>query len=121
MVGSRDEYDGAALRDAARGLEFAVKPAGIYRLVKKGAGRALIELVDVDGREEYCARLENALGLPRNAVPRLPSHVTLFTEPGGRGIALYSAEELKTLSSPADVRLEPSPWRLDGDGAIPAP
>lgn len=109
------------MREAARGLEFAVKPGGAYRLVEKGGKRCLIELVEVSGREAYCARLENALGLPPGTVPRMPSHVTLFTEPGGRGIALYSAAEIEALSSPADLTLDPSPWRLDADGAIPAP
>ncbi len=115
MVGSRDRYDGAALRDAALGLEFTVKPNESYRLLQKGAMRSLIALVDVAGREEYCARLEHTLGL---AVPRLPSHVTLFTEPGGRGIGLYSAAELAALSSAADLTLRPGPWRLNDDGAI---
>ena len=108
------------MRAAAHGLEFTVKPNGAYRLVQKGEKRCLIELVEVSGQEAYCARLEKALSLPLNAVPRMPSHVTLFTEPGGRGIALYSAAELEALSSPADLTLEPSPWPLDADGAIPA-
>lgn len=98
-MGSRSRYDGAVLRDAARDLEFSVQPTGSYRLVQKGARRGLIELVRVAGLEEYCARLENALGLARNAVPRLPSHVTLFTEPGGRGIGLYTPAEMSSLSS----------------------
>ncbi len=95
-MGSPSRYDGAALRDAARDLEFTVKPAGGYRLVQKGARRGLIELVEVAGLEEYRARLEKALGL---TVPRLPSHVTLFTEPGGRGIGLYTSAEMTSLSS----------------------
>lgn len=118
MVGSRYRYDGPALRAAARGLEFKVKPSGAYRLVKKGSMRALVELVSVDGQEEYCARLEDALGLLRNAVPRLPSHVTLFTEPGGVGIGLYSAVELRLLAAPVELTISPGPWRLDEDGAI---
>ncbi len=69
----------------------------------------MIELVTVDGLAEYSARLGAA-------VP--PGHVTLFTEPGGRGIGLYSAAELETLSVPAELTLEPGPWRLDEDGAI---
>lgn len=99
MVGSRDKYDGAIILEASRDLEFEVKPTGSYRLVRKGAKRSVIELAHVLGQEEYCARLEDALGLPRNAVPRLPSHITLFTEPGGRGIGLYSAAEMTALST----------------------
>ncbi|MBI4061052.1 MAG: hypothetical protein HY403_06445 [Elusimicrobia bacterium] len=41
-------------------------------------------------------------------MPRLPSHVTLFTEPGGRGIGLYGAADLDRLSSaivdPAEIK-----------------
>jgi hypothetical protein len=109
------------MRAAASGLEFTVKPNGAYRLVQKGERRCLIELVEVTGQEPYCARLEKALGLPPDTVPRMPAHVTLFTEAGGRGIALYSAEELAALSAPADLTLDPNPWSLDGNGAILAP
>ncbi|MCR4294934.1 MAG: hypothetical protein NUW21_05325, partial [Elusimicrobia bacterium] len=56
--------------------------------------------------------------LPRGAVPRMPPHVTLFTEPGGGGIALYSSADLEKLSTEAALRLDPGPWRLDGSGAI---
>lgn len=118
IVGSRGRYDGAILRAAAQGLEFTVKPTKTYRLVRKGARRALIELVELDGRDEFYARLEAALGLPPGAVPRMPPHVTLFTEPGGGGIALYSAADLEALSTEALLRLDPGPWRLDGSGAI---
>ncbi len=87
------------MREAALELEFDVKPLGSYRLVRKGAKRSLIELVKVSKQEEYCVRLERALGLPLNAVPRLPAHVTLFTEPGGHGIGLYRTAEMEALSS----------------------
>ena len=109
------------MRAAARGLEFTVKPNGTYRLVQKGGKRCLIELVEVSGQEAYCVRLEQALGLPLNTVPRMPAHITLFTEPGGRGIGLYTAEQLETCSFPAVLTLMESPWRLDGNGAILAP
>lgn len=109
VAGSRDQHDGAALREAGRGLAFKIKPTGAYRLVKKGSARSLIEMVTVDALESYCARLGAALP---------PAHVTLFTEPGGRGIALYCAAELESLSKPADLKLDQSPWRLDEDGAI---
>lgn len=103
---------------AALGLEFTVKPTGTYRLVRKGVRRAVIELVELDGRDEFYARLEAALGLPAGSVPRMPPHVTLFTEPGGGGIALYSVAELEALSAELSLRLDPGPWRLDGSGAI---
>lgn len=117
LVGSRVPFDAAALREAALGLEFKVRPSGVQRFVKSGSRSALIELVVVDFQEEYYARLEAALGRP-GAVPRMPAHVTLFTEPGGGGIALYSADQLEALSWPADPAPVPSPWRLDGSGAI---
>ncbi|MDD5303607.1 MAG: hypothetical protein PHS14_10915, partial [Elusimicrobia bacterium] len=118
LVGSRGGYDGAALSAAALGLDFNVRPSGIYRLARFGDERSLIELARIDGQEEYYERLEAALG---RRVPRVPAHVTLFTEPGGRGIGLYTADQLEACSFPADLALEESPWRLDGNGAILAP
>lgn len=89
--------------------------------MRKGERRALIELASIAGQEEYCARLETELGLPPGAVPRMPGHVTLFTEPGGRGIALYSTAEMDSLSTDAELSLAPGPWRLDESGAILGP
>ncbi|MBI2789841.1 MAG: hypothetical protein HYX59_14295 [Elusimicrobia bacterium] len=109
MAGSRLKLDPAALGAAARGLEFKVRPSGLYRLARREARRSLIELVEVEGLEAYCAGL---------GIPPPPAHVTLFTEPGGRGIALYTRAELEACSSPAALTLARSPWRLDGDGAI---
>lgn len=117
MVGSRVPFDPGALSEAARGLDFTVIPSGVYRHAQLGDERALVELVRVDGQEEYYARLEAALGRP-GCVPRMPAHVTLFTEPGGRGVGLYSEEQLEALSRPAELTLPASPWRLDEDGAI---
>ena len=103
--------------EAARGFDFKVRPLGIRRRVRLGERRALIELVDLEGQEEFCTRLERSLSRP-GAVPRIAPHVTLFTEPGGGGIGLYSADQLETLSQNVDLRLEPGPWRLEEDGAI---
>ena len=89
--------------------------------MRKGERRALIELASVAGQEEFCSRLESELGLSPGAVPRMPGHITLFTEPGGRGIALYSAAELESLSADAELTLDPRPWRLDETGAILGP
>lgn len=89
--------------------------------MRKEERRALIELASVAGQEEFCVRLEAELGLPPGAVPRMPGHVTLFTEPGGRGIALYTKAELDSLSTDAELSLEPGPWRLDESGAILGP
>ena len=89
--------------------------------MRQGERRALIELASVAGQEEFCARLEAELGLPAGAVPRMPGHVTLFTEPGGRGIALYTKAELDSLSGDAELTLTPGPWRLDETGAILGP
>lgn len=115
MIGSRTGCDGAALSAAAEGLVFTVRPTGLYRLVRAGHERSLIELVSVDGQEEYRERVSRALG---RAVPRMPAHVTLFTQPGGRGIGLYTEEQLESCSFPAELALPQSPWRLDEDGAI---
>lgn len=109
IASARDQRAPAELRKAALDLVFRVAPSGIYRLVRQGARRSLIELVAVAGLEPYRARL----GLP---LP--PAHITLFTEPGGGGIAIDSFDDLESLSVPAELGLEPGPWRLDGDGAI---
>ncbi|MBI5247468.1 MAG: hypothetical protein HY923_09820 [Elusimicrobia bacterium] len=105
---SRDQRTADELREAARGLEFQVVPSGKYLFIRKDARRSLIELVTVPCLETFRARL--GLALP-------PAHVTLFTEPGGGGIALHSTKELEALSTTINVALV-SPWRLDGDGAI---
>lgn len=85
--------------------------------MREGERRALVELVRIEGQEEFYARVEAALGGLR-PVPRMPAHVTLFTEPGGRGIALYTVAQLEALSRPAELELPESPWRLDVVGAI---
>lgn len=117
LVGSGSRIDPDLLTWAASGLDFAVVPSGIYRHVQAEQRRALIELVRVDGQEEYYVRLDAALN---NSVwvPRMPAHVTLFTEPGGRGIGLYSEAGLEAQSWAAELRLPESPWRLDEGGAI---
>ena len=96
------------MREAARDLEFKVVPSRIYLLIRKEDRRALIELVTVPGLEEFRARIGK---------PLPPAHVTLFTEPGGGGIALHSTRELEALSTTTNVTLD-NPWQLDGDGAI---
>jgi len=115
LVGSRVGYDGAAMAAAAEGLEFAVRPSGVYRLAAFGDEQALIELVRIDGQSEYYERLDRLLG---KDVARMPAHVTLFTNPGGRGIGLYSEAQLESCSFPAELTLPQSPWRLDEDGVI---
>ncbi|MDX6768187.1 MAG: hypothetical protein SF051_01535 [Elusimicrobiota bacterium] len=113
IVGGRERHPVAALREAARGAQLSVRPRGEYRLVRKEARRSLIELADINGLDEFYARLEAALGAGRGSIPRPPGHVTLYTagDPAGRGIALYTEDELAALSSP----LEPAPalasWR----------
>ncbi len=109
LAGSRVRRAAAELYDAARGLEFTVVPSGIRLLIRKDARRSLIELVEVEGLEAFCARLQT---------PVPPAHVTLFTEPGGGGIAISTLEELNSWSVPASLALDPSPWRLDDGGAI---
>ncbi len=94
----------AALRAAAQGLQFEISPIGRYRLVREKSKKSIIELLSVSDREKFYARVENLLGLPRNSVHRPPAHVTLFTEvsgdPAGRGIGLYTPEEMTELSTP---------------------
>ncbi len=114
VVGVRTKADPAAVAGAAEGVRFSVVPSGVYRDVRFEGRRALIERVELRGQEEFCVRLESAMG---RAVPRMPAHVTLFTEPGGIGIGLYSEAQLLALSHPAMLEVA-RPWRLDDDGAI---
>lgn len=117
LIGSATRLPAAAVRSAAQGLNFAVRPTGRYRHVELGEGRSLIELVHIDDQEEFYCRLELALGRPAS-IPRMPAHVTLFTEPGGGGIGLYTDAQLEAVSWKAELTGFKSPWRLDGDGAI---
>lgn len=98
VVGSRARLDAAAVREAGAGLDFEVQPTGRYRRVRSGARRALIELVTVPLLAEFYTRLERRLSLAAGTAPRLPSHVTLYTEPGGGGIGLYDERDIQTLS-----------------------
>ncbi len=119
-MGASTRVPAAAILTAAEGLAFAVRPTGSYRHVELGEERSLIELVRIDDQEEFYCRLELALGRPAS-IPRMPAHVTLFTEPGGTGIGLYTDSQLEAISWKAELTGFKSPWRLDGDGAILGP
>lgn len=106
IASKKSAFPAAAVEAAARGVAFAVAPAGTFRLARKGTRRALVELVNLAGQEDFCARLERELGLPPGAAPRLPSHVTLFTEPGGGGIGFAGVDEMNALSTPIADREE---------------
>ncbi len=106
VASKKSAFPAAAVVAAARGVAFSVVPAGTFRLARKGTRRALVELVNLSGQEDFCARLERELGLAAGDVPRLPSHVTLFTEPGGGGIGFASVDEMNALSMAIDDRAD---------------
>lgn len=67
------------------------------RLVLEGEERTLIVMVRVDGLGELYAELSRRLGAP--LVPP-PTHITLYTRPGGEGIGIHDASALRSLTEP---------------------
>jgi hypothetical protein len=65
------------------------------RVVRRGEERTIIAMAGVDGLrelyEELSARLGAALELP-------PTHITLYTRPGGEGIGIHDGRELAQLT-----------------------
>ncbi len=113
IVGGRAQYPVRALHEALRGAALSVHPRGVYRLVRKEERRSIVELADVEGLDGLYTRLEAALGVPRGSIPRPPTHVTLFTagDPRGRGIALYTQQELDELSTSLEASPALAAWR----------
>jgi hypothetical protein len=67
------------------------------RLVREGDERTLIVMVNVDGLAELYAELSGRLGTPL-APP--PTHITLYTRPGGQGVGVHDESDLRSLSEP---------------------
>ena len=77
------------------------------RLVRESDERTLIVMARVDGLGDLYAELSGRLGVPL-APP--PTHITLYTRPGGEAIGVHDESELRLLTEPlrgrraADVR-----------------
>ena len=67
------------------------------RLVRDGDERTLIVMVRVDGLGELYAELSGRLGAPL-APP--PTHITLYTRPGGESIGVHDESNLRSLTEP---------------------
>src|SRR5258708_5984271 len=82
------------IKRAARGLMFTVTPLEELWHVRENETRAIIRMCDVEGAEEFFARLEREMLL---AIARPPYHVTLYTIGTLRGIGLPTRLELHRL------------------------
>ncbi len=71
------------------------------RLVREGEERTLIVMVSVDGVGDLYAELSGRLGAPL-APP--PTHITLYTRPGGQGIGVHDETGLHALTEPLHGR-----------------
>jgi hypothetical protein len=67
------------------------------RLARDGEERTLIVMVGVDGIGALYTELSGRLGAPL-APP--PTHITLYTRPGGEAIGVHDESELRSLTEP---------------------
>lgn len=67
------------------------------RIVREGDERTLIVMAAVDGTGDLYAELSGRLGAPL-APP--PTHITLYTRPGGKGIGVHDQSDLRSLTEP---------------------
>jgi hypothetical protein len=88
-----------AWRDLAPALEGRragpVRVGDELRLAREGEERTLVVMVRVDGLGELYAELSGRLGAPL-APP--PTHITLYTRPGGEGIGIHDESDLRSLT-----------------------
>jgi hypothetical protein len=94
-----------AWRELAAALEGRragpVRVGEELRLVRDGDQRTLIVMARVDGLAELYAELSGRLGAP---LPPPPTHITLYTRPGGAGIGVHDDSELRALTQPLSGR-----------------
>jgi hypothetical protein len=67
------------------------------RLVRDGDERTLVVMAGVDGLGELYAELSGRLGAPLEPPP---THITLYTRPGGAGIGVHDETDLRRLTEP---------------------
>jgi hypothetical protein len=65
------------------------------RLVREEDNRTLVAMAEVEGLPELYASLSERFGTD---IEPPPAHVTLYTNPGGEGIGLHDADDLRTLT-----------------------
>ena len=88
-----------AWRELAAALEGRragpVRVGDELRQVREDEERTLIVMVRVDGLGELYAELSGRLGAPL-APP--PTHITLYTRPGGEAIGIHDESDLRSLT-----------------------
>src|SRR5215217_4982617 len=67
------------------------------RLAREGEERTLIVMARVDGLSDLYSELSGRLGAPL-APP--PTHITLYTRPGGESIGVHDESNLRSLTEP---------------------
>jgi hypothetical protein len=88
----------AAIRDASNECRVgAVILDGERRVVREGGERTIVEMCDVEGIGELYAWLSEHV---RAELEAPPTHVTLYTAPGGEAIGLHTAADLERLTTP---------------------
>ena len=71
------------------------------RLVREDGERTLVVMARVDGLGDLYTELSGRLGAP---LPPPPTHVTLFTRPGGEAIGIHDETALHRLTKPLTGR-----------------
>lgn len=106
-----------AMQKAVEGIAFKVKRTNNYRLIEKDGKKTIIELVDVEGLNEFYSRLEKELGI--GTINKVPPHITIFVaqetsigltsqkdlEQYGRELTQEELDNLELLFNPA-IELE---------------
>lgn len=82
------------IKRAARQLTFTIIPREEFWHVRENETRTIIRMCDVEGAEEFFARMEKEMG---TTIERPPYHVTLYTIGTLRGIGLPTRAELERL------------------------
>lgn len=97
-----DDVSAAAAQAAAATEVTRVTLRDELRVVRRDAERTIVAMADADGLDAFCAALGERLGA---SVPVPPTHVTLYTRPGGEGIGLLEQADLDRFSEPVELPL----------------
>ncbi|MDQ4049568.1 MAG: hypothetical protein M3131_09355 [Actinomycetota bacterium] len=92
-AGAAEDAAWAALSDATRTRAVGdVVLSDEYRYVHRDADRTLIALCHVEMLDDLYRHLSERLGAD---IEPPPTHITLYTNPGGEGIGLHTRDELE--------------------------
>lgn len=76
-----------------------VRVADELRMAREGEERTLLVMASVDGLHDLYTELARWLGVPLEPPP---THITLYTRPGGKGIGLHDADDLQAMTRVLD-------------------